>query len=72
MATKNPLLPTKEQCFALTDEQCRKIQEILDPDGIRFQKGWELDYQPELIRLYMTGISFPQIESAMMPRLTWS
>jgi len=72
MATKNPLLPTKEQCFALTDEQCRKIQEILDPDGIRFQKGWELDYQPELIRLYMTGISFPQIEFAMMPRLTLS
>jgi hypothetical protein len=25
-----------------------------------------------LIRLYMTGMSFPQIESTMTPRLTWS
>lgn len=72
MASKNPLLPTKDQCFALTDEQCRKIQDVLDPDGTRPQKSWELQYQPELIRLYMTGMSFPQIESTMTPRLTWS
>ena len=71
-ASKNPLLPTKDQCFALTDEQCRKIQDDLDPDGTRPQKSWELQYQPELIRLYMTGMSFPQIESTMTPRLTWS
>jgi hypothetical protein len=56
----------------LTDEQCRKIQDVLDPDGTRTQKSWELQYQPELIRLYMTGMSFPQIESTMTPRLTWS
>lgn len=66
------LLPTKDQCFALTDEQCRRIQDILDPDEGRFQRGWELKHQPELIRLYMTGMGFPQIESTMTPRLTWS
>jgi len=66
------LLPTKDQCFALTDEQCRRIQDILDPDERRLQRDWELKHQPELIRLYMTGMSFPQMESAMTPRLIWS
>jgi len=69
---RNQLLPTKDQCFALTDEQCRRIQDILDPDERRFQRGWELKHQPELIRLYMTGMSFQQMVSAMTPRLTWS
>jgi hypothetical protein len=56
----------------LTDEQCRRIQEILDPDSIRIQKFWEIESQPELIRLYMAGRSYPEIESAMKPKLHWS
>ena len=72
LAQRNPLLPTRGQCLALTDGQCRRIQDILDPDGIRFQKSWELSHQPDLIRLYMTGMSFPQMESEMTPNLTWS
>ena len=69
---RNQLLPTKDQCFALTDEQCRRIQDILDPDESLFQRGWDLKFHPELIRLYMTGMSFQQMVSAMTPRLTWS
>jgi hypothetical protein len=71
-ARRNPALPTKKQCFALTDEQCRTVQALVDPDGKRLQRNWEFEYQPELIRLYMTGMSFPRIQSAMAPRLTWS
>lgn len=70
-APSNPERPTEEQCFALTDEQCRQIQALVDPDGIRL-RNWEFEYQPELIRLYMTGMSLARIESAMAPRLTWS
>jgi hypothetical protein len=65
------IVPSKHPCLALTDDQCRKIQDIVDPDGTRAQKSWELNSQPELIRLYMDGMSFPQIESAMK-QLGWS
>jgi hypothetical protein len=34
-------------------------------DDLRQKKSWEVDTQPRLIRLYMTGMSFPEIESAM-------
>jgi hypothetical protein len=72
LAQRNPLLLTKDQCLALTDGQCRRIQDILDPLGTRFQKYWESNHQPELIRLYMTGMSFAQIQSEMAPKLNWS
>jgi hypothetical protein len=72
LAQRNPLLPTRDQCLALTDAQCRRIQDVLDPDGMRYQKYWESNHQPELIRLYMTGMSFPQIKSEMTPKLDWS
>ena len=65
------IVPSKHPCLALTDDQCRKIQDIVDPDGTRAQKSWELNSQPQLIRLYMNGKSFPQIESAMK-QLGWS
>jgi hypothetical protein len=41
-------------------------------DALRQKKSWEFDSQPLLIRLYMTGMSFPEIESAMKPGLSWS
>jgi hypothetical protein len=72
MATRNPLLPTKEQCLALTPAQCRMIQEYLDPQGQRAHRNWEQDHQVNLIRQYMTMRSFPAIEEAMKPRLEWS
>jgi hypothetical protein len=62
---------SKDQWSALTDNQCRKIQEIIDPDDIRKQKSWEFNSQPKLIRLYMSGISFPQIEAEMKPLVDW-
>lgn len=66
------LLPTKDQCLALTDDQCRRIQNFLDPYHQRIQKDWALEYQPVLIRLYMTRMSFYEIASLMTPRLIWS
>ncbi len=72
MAARNHLLPTREQCFALTDEQCRKIMDLLDEKGIRARKDWEYELQPELVRLYMTMWSFPIIETYMKPKLEWS
>ncbi|KAH8742665.1 hypothetical protein F5882DRAFT_472091 [Hyaloscypha sp. PMI_1271] len=61
---KHPL-PSEIQCLALTDEQCRKSQNFVDPDGKRMFSDWQFDSQPQLIRLYMTGISFPQIQEKM-------
>lgn len=72
MATRNPLLPTKEQCLALTPAQCRMIQDYLDPQGQRAHRNWEQEHQVSLIRQYMTMRSFPAIEEAMKPRLEWS
>ena len=64
---------SSKQCLALTDKQCRRIQELVDPDGIRNQKDWETKLQPQLIRLYMTGKSFPLIEFEIekLSRLSW-
>lgn len=31
------------QCLALTHEQCRESQEIVDPDDLRQKKSWEFD-----------------------------
>lgn len=72
MAARMTELPTQEQCFALTDEQCKRIQHIRDPEGTRNYKNWELQHQMELIRLYMTMLSFPHIEQAMRSKLDWS
>lgn len=72
MASQNYLLPTVAQCQSLTDDQCRRIQDILDPQGIRANKDWELQHQYELIRLYMTMKSFPQIENAMRKKMDCS
>jgi hypothetical protein len=63
-------LPSEEQCLALTDEQCHRIQAELDPQNVRAYKIWEVKHQPHLIRLYMTGKSFPLIADAM--KLDWS
>jgi len=72
MASKMTELPTQEQCYALTEEQCRRIQDIRDPDGTRNYKNWEAQHQTELIRLYMTMLSFPHIEQQMRTKLDWS
>lgn len=69
MASSNWPLPSKEQCLALSDEQCRKIQEHLDPNGIRINKDWELEHQPELVRLYMRLLSFNKIADAMASKI---
>jgi len=58
--------------MSLTDEQCRRIQNILDPDGIRTYKYWAIEYQPELIRLYMSLESFPDIATTMRGKMDWS
>ncbi|KAH8787551.1 hypothetical protein F5882DRAFT_110904 [Hyaloscypha sp. PMI_1271] len=60
----------RPECLTLTDEQCRKIQAIVDPYDTRFNESWEKQLQPKLIRLYMAGKSFPQIEEEM--GLNWS
>ena len=65
------ITPCDAQFLALTDEQCRMIQALVDPNGIRRQKDWETPSQLKLIRLYMTGWSFPRIE-AQMPELDYS
>lgn len=72
MATKKYLLPSLEQCLALTDEQCHLIMNLRDPEGIRAQKNWELAHQAELIRQYMTMRSFTQIAQIMRSKLEWS
>ncbi|TVY31479.1 hypothetical protein LSUB1_G008903 [Lachnellula subtilissima] len=72
MAPPGLPLPSKEQCFALTDEQCHKILLHRDPDDARANKTWELLHQPELVRLYMTRISFPQIRDYMKSKLDYS
>ena len=72
MTSKNLQLPSEEQCCALTDEQCRRIQAEVDPLDMRAYKTWELKHQPDLIRLYMTGKSFPLIADAMKSELEWS
>ncbi|POS87372.1 hypothetical protein EPUL_002673 [Erysiphe pulchra] len=65
-------LPSLAQCESLTDEQCRKIMDYQDPEGIRAQKGWEPSHQPELIRQYMTMRSFTQIAERMKSKVDWS
>jgi hypothetical protein len=60
------------ECLTLTDEQCKRIQKIVDPNDIRNHKDWETKSQTELIRLYMAGKSFPQIASEMDSKLFWS
>lgn len=65
-------LPSKEQCYALSDKQCRDIQEHQDPKGLRANSEWEMEYQPELVRHYMNMLSFKQVEDVMKPRLEWS
>jgi len=72
MASSGLPLPTRDQCYALTDEQCRKIQEHRDPEGRRANADWERPYQPELVRHYMAMLSFKQVEDAMKSRLEWS
>ncbi|PVH77674.1 hypothetical protein DL98DRAFT_265190 [Cadophora sp. DSE1049] len=72
MASRNFLLPNAAQCDSLTDDQCRMIQDILDPDGIRAYKDWAFPHQNHLIRLYMKGMSFNEIEKAMRRRLDCS
>jgi hypothetical protein len=72
MTSRNPLLPSEEQCLALTDEQCHRIQAEVDPRDERAYKTWELKYQPTLIRLYMSGKSFPAIADAMRYNIEWS
>ncbi|KAF4626646.1 hypothetical protein G7Y89_g11509 [Cudoniella acicularis] len=66
-----PPLPTKDQCFALSDSQCHKILLHRDPDNSRANKNWELVHQPELVRLYMTMISFPQVRDHMKTKLDY-
>jgi len=72
MAPVNSLLPTRDHCLALTDEQCHQILEHRDPQGSRANKDWELQHQPQLVRLYMTMLSFPDIQKAMGSKLDWS
>ncbi|KAH7413058.1 hypothetical protein BKA64DRAFT_344157 [Cadophora sp. MPI-SDFR-AT-0126] len=72
MTSRNYLLPNAAQCDSLTDEQCRMIQDILDPDGIRTYKDWAMPHQSHLIRLYMKGMSFPDIAKAMRRRIDCS
>lgn len=67
--SRNPFLPTEEECFSLTNEECIRILDIVDPDGFRAQRNWELGHQPQLIRLYMTMQSFLQIERFMRSEL---
>ncbi|CAG8960547.1 hypothetical protein HYFRA_00008267 [Hymenoscyphus fraxineus] len=74
MATPNPPsppLPTREQCFSLSEAQCHKILMHRDPNNERANKNWELVHQPELVRLYMTMISFPQIRDYMKQKLDY-
>ncbi|KAH7327298.1 hypothetical protein BKA65DRAFT_65489 [Rhexocercosporidium sp. MPI-PUGE-AT-0058] len=72
MASSDYLLPTVAQCESLTNDQCRQIQDILDPQGIRANKDWEISHQYDLIRLYMTMKSFNQIEHAMKKKMDCS
>lgn len=72
MAPSGLPLPSKDQCFALSDEQCQKILLHRDPDDTRANKTWEFVHQPELVRLYMTRISFPQIRDYMKSKLDYS
>tara|TARA_R110002060_G_scaffold1987_7_gene3624 strand:+ start:368 stop:703 length:336 start_codon:yes stop_codon:yes gene_type:complete len=72
MASRNYLMPNAAQCDSLTDEQCRMIQHILDPDGIRAYQDWEFQHQTHLIRLYMKGMSFPDIAKAMERKIDCS
>jgi hypothetical protein len=72
MPSTNLPMPTKDQCYALSDEQCHKIQERRDPGGVRVNSDWEPAYQAELLRHYMAMLSFKQIEDAMKSRLDWS
>jgi hypothetical protein len=58
-----------EQCLALSDKQCRKIQQLCDPDGTRLNKDWELAHQPTLVRLYMSLLSFNKIQTAMESKI---
>ncbi|CZR67512.1 uncharacterized protein PAC_17411 [Phialocephala subalpina] len=64
---RSHLVPTWQQCMSLTDQQCRRIQALRDPNGIRANSTWEERHQDKLIRLYMTMMSFNQIETAMQP-----
>jgi hypothetical protein len=65
------LLPTNDQCMALTDEQCFRLLELRDPKGEALNRNWALHHEPELVRLYMSMISFPQIEQRMRSKLDW-
>lgn len=72
MASRNLQLPDQEECFALTDEQCRRIMDYQDPNGIRSNRDWEAEHQPLLIRLYMAMWIFPDIEHYMQSKITAS
>lgn len=72
MASRHLPLPTEEQCYGLSDDQCRLIQEYQDPHGRRTNRDWEISHQGELIRYYMLMLSFKQMEDNMRPRLTWT
>ncbi|KAG4432907.1 hypothetical protein IFR05_011600 [Cadophora sp. M221] len=72
LSTNNPLLPTQAQCRSLTDNQCRRIQDIVDPRGTRAHAYWGTPHQLDLIRLYMAMKSFLQIESDMKGKLDCS
>lgn len=63
-------LPTQEQCYALTDEQCRMILQYRNPNKM-MNSDWEEESQAELVRLYMTMKSFKSVEDAMKSRLDW-
>jgi hypothetical protein len=71
MTSMTHLLPSKDQCLALTEQQCRRIQAEVDPNDERASKNWEYTHQSTLIRLYMTAMSFPQIADAMKDKLPW-
>jgi tetratricopeptide (TPR) repeat protein len=67
MATQPPRYkePTREECLALSDEQCQSILQKRGPNTSTTSKDWELLHQLHLVRLYMTRMSFPEIKECM-------
>jgi tetratricopeptide (TPR) repeat protein len=57
--------PTREECLAISDEQCQSILQNRDPNTSKTYKDWELPHQTHLVRLYMTRMSFPEIKECM-------
>jgi hypothetical protein len=70
--SRNLPLPTQDECYALSDDECRLIQQYQDPYSERIYKEWEPKYQAELVRHYMRMLDFNQIEAAMKPTLVWT